>query len=474
MSEPHVSILLIEDDDLFRQAMIDYLSSAYRVTGFSSAHSGLEFLSKQNPELVLLDITLPGEDGVEVLRRIKQDFPEIPVIMLTAIDKISKVVECVKAGAYDYLPKPVIPEQLLSAVEQAFKSIEMKKALDQRKKLQLASNQEYRLLGISKQIQRVREEIGLVAKAETPVLLEGETGTGKEVTAREIHAASARASGPFVAINCAAIAKDLFESELFGHKKGAYTGAATGEIGKLQLAHNGTLCLDEISEMPLDLQSKLLRFLEDHEFYPVGSTDLVHVDVRIIASTNRNLEELVSGKMFREDLYYRLAVYTIKLPLLRDRPEDIGFMAGHFLQFFNQKFRKSFNGFAPDAERALQKHPWKGNVRELRNVLERAVLAFEGSEIQKDHLALTEAYPAGGKMPISIPEEGLDLDELEKSLLIQALQKTHGNKTKAAKLLHLTAPTFYYRLDKHGLGSEHETDRSESKKIDPSGPGGPT
>jgi two-component system response regulator AtoC len=446
-------ILLVEDDELFRQAMNDYLAENYIISAADSAETALALLNKEHPDLLLLDITLPGQNGIGLLKLIRNRWPEIPVIMLTAIDKIQTVVECIKLGAIDYVAKPIIVEELLASLERALETSEVRKELEQRRVLQLAENKEYRLLGNSPALEKVRKQIQLAARVDSPVLIIGETGTGKELAAREIHSCSSRAREPFVAINCGAIPKDLFETEFFGHKKGAFTGADASEIGKLQLANRGTLLLDEISEMPLEAQTKLLRVLEENQFYPVGSTQLIYVDIRVIACTNRSLEEMVKQKLFREDLFFRLNVYTIHIPPLRERHDDILFLSEHFLQHFNRKFGKRFGTIAAQAKEALANHPWKGNVRELRNVLERTILSEDEEVVEKEHLFGTtvSSMLENRENSFQLSPEGVDLEELEKDLILQALRVANGNKTKAAKLLKLSPPTLYYRLEKYGL-----------------------
>jgi two-component system response regulator AtoC len=282
------------------------------------------------------------------------------------------------------------------------------------------------------------------------VLIQGATGTGKEVVARNIHAASARATGPFVAVNCSAIPRDLCESEFFGHKKGAFTGAQTAEIGKFRLAHQGTLLLDEIGDLTAESQAKLLRALEEHEFYPVGSTELVRVDTRILASTNKNLGDMVKRNQFREDLYFRLNIFTIATPPLSEHPEDIIPLCEHYMDLFNLKFGKKFADISPSAREALLKYSWPGNVRELRNLVERIVLSEEGPTLIREYLYIIDSSPVV-RVSVELPESGIDLEEVEKQLILQALEKANGNKARAAKLLHLTAPTLYYRLQKFGL-----------------------
>lgn len=455
----HKSILLVEDDELFQRSIRNFLEARYEVSIAKSAEIALALLAERVPDLVLLDITLPGMDGMEMLKKIKTSWSDLPVIMLTAMERISTVVEAIKLGAFHYLTKPIRVEELFTTIERGLESSEIKRELEQRRKLQLISNQAYRLTGTSPALSKIRKEIKIVGKTDSTVLIQGETGTGKELVAREIHACSSRASGPFVAVNCGAIPKDLMESEFFGHKKGAFSGAHTDEIGKFQLAHHGTILLDEIGELPPDAQVKLLRVLEGQEFYPVGSNKLIKVDVRVIASTNRNLKEMVEQKLFREDLFFRLNVYPIYLPPLRERPQDIMSLAEYFIEQFNVKFGKNFKEISPSAREVLLKHPWKGNVREIRNLIERIILSEEDTIIKKEHLSFIESSPHKDEVTpplvseaaFRLPEGGIDLEEVEKSLMLQALKLAKGNKTKAARLLNLSPPTFYYRLEKYHL-----------------------
>ncbi len=446
-------VLLVEDDELFREAINNFLAEKYEVTFAESAEEAQAILATTVPDLILLDITLPGMNGIDLLRDIKSSWPDLAVIMLTAIGRIPKVVESIKLGAYDYLTKPIDAEELLLTIERALESSEMRRELEQRRKLQLAKNVEYRIVGASASIDKIRQEIQMVGKEDATILLEGETGTGKELVARALHAASPRASGPFVAINCGAIPKELMESELFGHQRGAFTGAQKDQLGKFQLAHRGTLLLDEISELSAEAQTKLLRAVEEQEFYPVGGAEMAKVDVRIIASTNRNLREMVERKLFREDLFFRLNVYAMALPPLRERGDDILILTEHFIAYFNQKFGKKFQTLSPSAKAILLKHPWQGNVRELRNLIERIILSKEGTVITKEHLQfLAAAAPVtAAETFFQLPDNGIDFEKMEKSLMLQALKKAKWNKAKAAKLLHLSSPTFYYRLEKYGL-----------------------
>ena len=309
-------------------------------------------------------------------------------------------------------------------------------------------------------MERVRRDVNKVGPTDATVLVKGETGTGKELVARGIHAASHRASGPFVAINCGAVPKDLFEAEFFGHSKGAFTSADAPAVGKLRLAHKGTLLLDEIGELPLTAQVKLLRVLEEQQFYPVGSQELVSVDTRVVACTHRDLEEMVDEGTFRQDLFFRLNVYQIDLPPLRQRGGDIVSLAEFFLDAFNRKFQKSFTGFTAGARRLLLQHSWKGNVRELRNVIERVALAEEGEQIAEEHLdLLRRGFRSSTSWDtFDLPEEGIAFEDLEKQVLQQALERAGGNKSQAARLLRMSPPTFYYRLEKYDLKGGREND----------------
>lgn len=447
------TILFVEDDELFRDAINNFLAENYTVRIAASAEIALRMLDETQPDLILLDFTLPGMCGIEFLKIIKKTWADLPVIMLTALDRIAKVVEAIKLGAYDYLVKPIDAEEVLLTIARALEAAEVRRELEQRRNLQLLKNIEYKIVGNSAVINRLKQEITRAGNSDATILLEGQTGTGKELVARALHASSPRASGPFVALNCGAIPQELMESELFGHRKGAFTSAQKDQIGKFQLAHRGTLLLDEIGELSPEAQVTLLRAVEEQEFYPVGATEIVRVDVRIIASTNKNLQQLVEQKLFREDLFFRLNVYPLTLPPLRERRDDVLLLAKHFMDYFNQKFGKNFQTLSPEAQAILLQHTWPGNVRELRNLIERIVLAEEGMEIKKEHLRfLAASAPApAAESSLQLTESGLDLEGIEKSLLRQALERANGNKTKAAKLLRLTPPTFYYRLKKYGV-----------------------
>ncbi len=446
-------ILVVEDDELFREAVSDTLRESYDIRISESGAEALGALAKYKPDMVLLDINLPDINGIDLLSQIKTDHPAVPVIMITAYDSIPQVVESIKKGAFTYLTKPINAKQLTLSIEQAIESSELRGELEHRRKLQLDSGAALRIVGTSLHTEKIRKEISKVAKTDSTVLIEGETGTGKELVAQLIHAGSERAQEPCVVLNCGAIPANLVESELFGHKKGAFTGAIRDSLGKFRLVHRGTLVLDEISELSPEAQVKLLRVLEEQEFYPVGSSQVVKVDVRIIASTNKSLKEMVEQEKFRQDLRFRLDVFKIKIPPLRERTEDILSLAEYFIEQYSRKAGKKAPQISKEAEEQLLNHTWRGNVRELRNVIERIVLFNDVSIIEKRHLYFIDWTPTTEltAADIRLPESGFDLEEVEKNLLCQALKLARYNKTKAAKLLHLTPPTFYYRLEKYGL-----------------------
>lgn len=369
---------------------MQFLSERYETIAFSNAEDGHSYFLQHEPDIAVLDIMLPGIDGLETLKLLKSYWPECPVLMLTALDQVPKVVQAIKAGAFDYLTKPIVIEELFLKIEHALQSAEYRQEVDQRRKLQSAVNKEYRLIGNSPALNHIRSFIKKVAGQDTNILIEGETGTGKEIVAREIHAQSQRATKPFVAINCAALPKELIESELFGYKKGAFTGAYHDDYGKFYLANHGTLLLDEIAELPLEAQAKFLRVLEEKEYYPVGSNTKIKTDVRILASTNRDLRQMAAQNKFREDLYYRLNIVKIYISPLRERKEDILPIAEWYMRFFNAKFDKHFSMITPEAANMMLRYNWPGNVRELRNLIERIVLLGNGEKILPEDLCLIE------------------------------------------------------------------------------------
>ncbi len=448
----NTNILVIDDDQSISRAFTMILSEKYEVATASNGADGLTQLALHEPDLVLLDIGLPDMDGLEVLKRIKQTAPDTVVIMVTAHQEIRTVVNAVQIGAYDYLVKPVDQQGLLVTVNNALDNKLLKN------RLQVLQQNERRrhenmFIGSSPAMREIAELIDKIAGSrETPVLITGETGSGKGMLARQIHFAGADNQGPFVTVNCGAIAGELVESELFGYGKGAFTGArAGGRRGRFEEAAGGTLFLDEIGVMPLAAQTKLLSVLEDRSFYRVGGNRKIKVSARIIAATNLNLEDAVSSGLFRQDLFFRLNVISIVLPPLRERTEDILPLFNRFMERFNQKTGKQFTGVSQKAEELLLNYDWPGNVRELRNIMERISLLEKGGTVLPEHLPLPGAADkTPGVHPLSM-EENLDYDGAARLVIQQALKKTNGNITRAARALNIAPHKLRYRIKKLGI-----------------------
>lgn len=457
------TILIVDDDRLLQNSLRAILSDKHDPLIAGSGEEALAVLAKQPVDLVLLDIRLPGIDGVETLQRIKALGQDAPIIMMTAYEDVSTVVHSMRMGAYDYLVKPLEVEMFELVIEKALENQRLKREVRELRRAYLKKFNLDQVVGESEAIKRVFAFVDKVARGrDTTVLIEGESGVGKEVVARMIHQRSERYDKPFIGINCGAISKELLESELFGYEKGAFTGGLhEGKKGKIELADSGTLLLDEVSELHPAAQVNLLRFLEEREFYPVGGTRKKKVDVRVIAATNKSLADQVQAGTFREDLFYRLNVARIVVPSLVDRKADIIPLTEFFMHKFNEKFGKSFRGITPEARRMLVNYPWRGNIRELKNAIERVILMEDGDQVEPAHLAFL-AFPyhaAGQPQPpsgVRLPPEGIQLDEVIRDLIVQALEMSGANKSRAAKLLGISRPTLIYRIEKHGI----EVDRT--------------
>lgn len=450
------TVYIVDDEESLAKGIALSLPTEYRTRSFTTAESALESMEKGVPDLVLLDIGLPGMDGVEALAQMKKHYPEIVVIMITAFEDIKTVIAAMQLGAYDYVVKPIQMDTLEVTVKNALESIRLRKEVHALQEKYLQENLPF-FIGESKVIQDVMEFIKNVAKSpDTPIVILGESGTGKELIASAIHFRSPNFQGPLVTVNCAAIPKDLLESELFGYEKGAFSGATqSGKKGLVEQAADGTLFLDEIGDLSLDAQAKLLRFLETGEFYKVGSTKKRHIQTRVVSATNKDLAKMIEDGLFREDLYFRIGVVKLEVPSLNKRPEDILPMAKHFLMEFSKKFGKSFVGMTTEAEEILQHIKWRGNVRELRNIIERATLIAKGPELTAKDLGPQKLCTGGpllqtpDTLKASIPSEGIDLpsllDSIEKQYIEEALRLTSGNETKAASLLRFKYSTLRYR-----------------------------
>ena len=419
-------------------------------------------MQQDRPALVLTDLRLPEGDGFGVLRAAKELDPELPVIVMTAYGSIQDAVAAMKEGALDFLAKPVDPDHLMLMVDRALTQRRVMTEYILLKEELAARRGAPQIIGDSPALKQSILSLQRASGSEATVLLEGESGTGKELFARALHALSPRSDGPFVAINCAAIPDNLLETELFGHEKGAFTGAVARKPGKFEIAHKGTLFLDEIGDLPLALQAKILRVLEERRFERVGGTQLLHVDVRIVAATNKQLRAGVAAKQFREDLYFRLSVFPIAIPPLRDRPDDIPILARHFAERFSRELKKKAAILAPSAIEELQKYHWPGNVRELQNCMERAVILSESDTIHGRHLSLSLHAPLPADAPS--PWAAFDLSgsladvikraqtEVERRKIEQALKEAAGDKGRAADLLGLPYKNLIAKLKEFGLG----------------------
>lgn len=445
-------ILLIDDDQSLRR-VIEYslVENGFAVRPAESGEEGLAFFQKEPFDAVITDITMPGMSGMEVLEKVRMADPGLPVIIITAYGTIESAVSAMKQGAFDYITKPFNRDELRITLDRALK---MRRLEKENVRLRAEVIDRYRfdaIVGGSEKIREVIALAGRVAPSEATVLVTGESGTGKELLARGIHFSSGRAEGPFIAVNCAAIPENLIESELFGHMKGSFTGAVRDKEGKFELADGGTIFLDEIGDLRIDLQAKILRALQERTVDRVGGVKQVDLDVRVIAATNRDLERDVREGNFREDLYYRLSVVILHMPPLRERKDDIPLLAEHFLKKFSPK--GSDIPLAPDALAILSSYGWPGNVRELENVMERASILKRGDTITTADLPekLSRRTAGAAAILLNLPDEGLSLEELEKDLISKALDKHKGNQTRAAEYLRITRPTLIYRMEKYGL-----------------------
>ncbi|MBX6422879.1 sigma-54 dependent transcriptional regulator [Thermosulfurimonas sp. F29] len=449
MSSESPRILIVDDDQSFQRFLQLFLEKeGYRVLIAGDGTEALKILEREEPDLILLDLRMPEMGGLEFLERLRREGRETPVIVITAYASLDSAVRAKREGAYDYLPKPFRLEDLRRKLKEALRRFPPAEA----------PPQEFMgIVGRSPAMRRLFALLPKIARAESNVLITGESGTGKELVARAIHRLSPRAEKPFVVVNCGGIPASLLESELFGYKAGAFTGAKHDKPGLFAQAHGGTIFLDEIGDLPPELQVKLLRVVEYKTFTPLGSTGEIRVDVRIISATNKNLEEEVRAGRFRQDLYFRLNVLSVHLPPLRERREDIPLLVEHFLRKYAEKLGKSGIGISEYALRALMEYDFPGNVRELENIIERSVALETGPLILPETLTLRpdRDTPQTGA-EVRLPPEGLDLEEflagIEKKLLQEALRRTGGHREEAARLLGLSVRSLRYRLQKYGLG----------------------
>ncbi|HEX5773903.1 MAG TPA: sigma-54 dependent transcriptional regulator [Geomobilimonas sp.] len=448
-------ILVVDDEHLIRWSLEQNLKKqGYEVTSAGNGEDALRQVREDQPELVLLDIQLPGINGLEVLERIKDIDEEIIVIMVTAHGGLETAVNAMRLGAYDYINKPFNLDEMAIVIKKALETSDLRREV-----ARLRSEQKKigppQIIGNSKHMKNVLEMMDKVAKSDaTTVLIQGESGTGKELVAKWIHYESSRAEKPFVAINCAAVPATLLESELFGHEKGAFTDAKATKKGLFELADGGTVFLDEIGDMEMGMQAKLLRFLEDRTFRRIGGSKVMSVDVRIVSATNKDLLKAIDDKTFRNDLYYRLQVIPIFLPPLRERKDDIILLAKYFIEHYCREFNKHVRSISNMAEKLLVEYHWPGNIRELKNVIERALILGSEETLLLEHLPLEIVARASSTVaPVAtfkLPPEGVDIEEVEKELIRQALEISDWNQSKAAKKLSLGIDAFRYRMKKFG------------------------
>jgi two-component system response regulator PilR (NtrC family) len=444
-----MKILIIDDEDVLQDVLTSLLvKGGYDVLNARDGEEGLAILEKEEVDLVLLDLMLPGINGQEVLKRIRAEDPDQVVVVITAFSSIEGAIDAMREGAFHYIPKPFKNEEVLLTIRQG---LERRRLASENRELRAQLRQRYafdNILGKSKPMTKVFELIQLAAPAKSNILILGDSGTGKELVAKAIHHHSRRASGPFVTVNSGSMPADLLESNLFGHVKGAFTGAVSSKKGLFEVANGGSIFFDEIGNIPADTQSKLLRVIQEKEFMRLGGVETLKADVRIIAATNIDLETAVQESVFREDLFYRLNVITIELPTLRKRTEDIPLLARHFLSHYAEENEKPIEQISPSAMELLMDYAWPGNVRELENVIERAVVLSTAEELDVDLLPPMIRQPDSSQLPsASLPSNGMAFKDAisayERQLIIKALQATGGVQKRAAELLHVKPTTLH-------------------------------
>ena len=467
------TVLIVDDDKSIRYSLKRIMEEHFSVMTAQNGEEALTFVRTQPPDVIIMDIKMPGRSGIDVLREVKSIDPKSLVILMTAYGTTETAIEAMKFGAFDYVLKPFSIPQMKALVE---KAVSLRKLMKQ--EVVYASDdlegEGERIVGTSPKMQEIYKLIGQVAPSDVTVLLRGESGTGKELLARALYRHSLRWNQPFLPVNCAAIPDTLLESELFGHEKGAFTGAASRRIGKLEQCQGGTVFLDEIGDMSLPTQAKLLRVLQERTFERLGGMETIKVDIRLIVATNKNLEEAITGGRFREDLYYRLNVVSIHVPPLRERKEDIPTLVSYFLKRFNRELKKGIAGITPAAMEKIVSYGWPGNVRQLENVLKRAMVLCQGEWILEDHLQLEKGEDRRdgerdlGNRPVealldllfeelSKSSESRDLDmvsTLERALIVRALQRTKGNQVQAAQLLRMNRGTLRGKMERYNIRKE--------------------
>lgn len=455
-------ILIVDDEESIREFLeIMLKKEGYEVASVEDGQKAIDYLGKKSVDLVISDLQMPNVTGIELLKVVKDQYPDILFMMITAFGTTESAVEAMKMGAYDYITKPFKIDEVRLNIANALRSQNLE---IENRTLRKELKKEYsfqNFIGNSPAMHRVFDLIKRVSQTPTNILITGESGTGKEMVAKAIHYNGPLRDKAFVTVNCGAIPENLMESEMFGHKKGSFTGAVTDKAGLFEVADGGILFLDEVGELPLNIQVKLLRAIQEKVIRRVGGTEDVTVDVRIMAATNRNLEDMIKKGEFREDLYYRLNVIHIETPPLRDRREDVPILANHFIKKYSDRLAKGVGGISDEAMAVLEKYDYPGNVRELENIIERTVALEGGATILPESLPPFVQTPSGRKLAssheIEITQDGLDLDkvvgQIEKELLVKAIHASNGVKKKAAKLLNISFRSMRYRIEKYNLGS---------------------
>jgi two-component system, NtrC family, response regulator HydG len=446
------NILVIDDEANMLDALrLNLEQAGYSVSTAKMGQEGVALFDSGDYDLVVCDLQLPDMEGIDVLKKVKEKRPSIEVIIISGYGSVSKAVDATKAGAFHFVEKPFEFDALQLLIDRALeRQLLIEESEGLRRTLQQRSTYGD-IVGRSKQMQNIFEMIEAVAKSDANILIVGESGTGKELIGNAIHYNSHRAKGPFVKVNCAALPKELIESELFGHTKGAFTGAQRDKEGLIARANGGSLLLDEIAEMPLELQPKLLRALQERVYYRLGSERPVEVDFRLICATNRNPPEAVRSGSLREDLYYRISTITIEVPPLRERPDDIQLLADHFLKTFAEKYNKAVHSFSQPAISVMYNYHWPGNVRELESAVERAILLSKGEQIEATDLPFTATEaPAAHDNGLHVPPH-MKLEDIEREVIYQTLQRTKGNKQAAATALGIYRPRLYSKIRKYNL-----------------------
>lgn len=455
-------ILAVDDEESIREFLeIMLKKEGYDVTTAKDGAEAIDVLKKRSFDMVISDLQMPNVTGMELLKHVKDNYPDLVFMIITAFGTTESAVEAMKLGAYDYITKPFKIDEVRIVIGNALRSKNLEVENRTLKKEMQKEFSFQSLVGNSDKMHQIYDLIKRVSQTPTNVLITGESGTGKEMVAKAIHVNGPLKNKPFVTINCGAIPENLMESEMFGHKKGSFTGAIQDKVGLFEVADGGTLFLDEVGELPLTIQVKLLRAIQERVIRRVGATEDQKIEVRIIAATNRDLEEMIKEGTFREDLFYRLNVILIKVPPLRERSDDVSLLAKHFLQKYSTRFGKPVNGISDEAMKTLKKYDYPGNVRELENIIERTVALEAGSTILPESLPPFVNTPSGRKLAssheIEIGDDGIDLEriigQMEKELLIKAIHKANGVKKKASKLLGITFRSMRYRCDKYGLSA---------------------